>query len=384
MIGPLAVAMGAVSLALLSLNGCTAVKPGSDRAHSTTDSLDAGAVQIASTCVHRAPPLRPKVDGGGGDLDLVFAVSSTSFGTASVDDAGRPAYMSYGFDLDNTCTGEGQLDSCVEPPWADASHTDGDEGVDNAAGAFAAQLPLQFPSQVTVTDATVANQIFRVRGYSGADDDDQVDLALYIGFGLAPRDDGGSTLHWDGHDAWIILTDTLARLPGFETPTFSLDQPQFHDDHAYVSAGVLVAHLPQALWPTGMPAAPSSLHTVEQVVLAGNLVRVGEQWELQHLVIGVRESVQNALSIGGRIALPGGQTLCQSEVEYPLYKKQLCSFVDIALGPDSPTSPCDALSGGSVAEAKQAVLGGIGARSEPLGHAECAPGIDPDNGGCGP
>jgi hypothetical protein len=182
----------------------------------------------------------------------------------------------------------------------------------------------------------------------------------------------------------MILTDTLARLPGSETPTFSLDQPQFHDDHAYVSARVLVAHLPQALWPTGMPAAPSSLHSVEQVVLAGNLVRVGEQWELQHLVIGVRESVQDALSLGGRISLPGGQTLCQSEVEYPLYKKQLCSFVDIALGPDSPTSPCDALSGGSVAEAKQAVLGGIGAQAEPLGNAGCAPGIDPDNGGCGP
>jgi hypothetical protein len=377
----LGAALGAIPIALLAFHGCTALKPGSDHGHATTDSLDAGVLPFASACAHRAPPARPNVDGGGGDLDLVFAVWRTSFGTRTLDDAGRPTYLGYGFDLDNTCTGEGQFDSCIEPPWANASHTDGVDGIDNAAAPIGARYFPLLTDPMTQTDATVANQVFRVRGYSGEPDDDQVDLAVYIGFGLA---DGGSTLQWDGHDAWMILTDTLDRLPQSE-PTFALDQPTFHDDRAYVSGGVLVAHLPQALWPTGLVAAPSSLHIVKQVVLAGNLVRVGEQWELQHLVIGVRAPLQDALSLAARLSLlAGGQPLCQYADEYQLYKSTVCSLVDISAEPDSPTNPCDALSGGTVMEAKQAVLGGIGQPAEPIGPPACAPGIDPDDAGCGP
>jgi hypothetical protein len=380
----LAAALVAVSMALLSLHGCTALRPGDDRGHSTTDSLDAG-VHIASTCAHREPPPRPKVDGGGGDLDLVFAVSSNSFGTATVDDTGRPAYQGYGFDLDNTCTGEGQLDSCIEPPWASASHTDGVEGIDNAAAVFGVRWFGPAPDPMMVTNAMVANQIFRIRGYNGAPDDDQVDFAVYVGFGIAPRGDGGSTLQWDGHDAWMILTDTLTRDPSFDVPTFILDQPQYHDDHAYVSGGVLGARLPQAMWPTGLAAAPSALHLVEQLVFAGNLVQVGEQWEMPHLVIGVRERVQDGLALGARFSRStGSPPTCQSALAYQMFKTLACSLVDISAGPDSPTAPCDALSGGSVVEAKQAVLGGIGPRAELYPNPECAPGIDPDNDSCGP
>lgn len=372
-------------MALPALHGCTALKDGGDRGPTMTDSLDAGPLPIASTCAHREPPARPKISGSGGDLDLVFAAWNTSFGTQTMDDAVLPAYLGYGFDLDHTCTGEGQLDSCSEPPWANASHTDGFEGIDNAAAAFAARdFPLG-PQVLSVTDATMANQIFRVRGYSGELDDDQVDVALYIGFGLAPRGDGGSTLQWDGHDPWMILTDTLARLPQSDTPTYSLEQPMFHDDRAYVSGGVLVAHIPLALWPTGLATAPSSLHIVKQVVLAGSLVRVDGGWELPNLVIGVRAPLQDSLSLAARLPLlAGSQPLCQSADEYQMYKSSLCSFVDISAEPDSPTNPCDAISGGSVVDAKQAVLGGIGGRAEPMGTPTCALGIDPDDGGCGP
>jgi hypothetical protein len=380
----LAAALGAVSMALPALHGCTALKAGGDRGPTMTDSLDAGARLIASACGHRAPPPRPKVDGGGGDLDLVFARSHESFGTHSVDDAGQPVYLSYGFDLDDTCTGEGQLDSCIEPPWASASHTDGVEGIDNAAAALAAvDLPLA-PGEINVDNATVANQIFRVRSYSGGPDDDQVDVSVYIGFGLVPRDDGGSTLQWDGHDAWMILPDTLGRPPQVDTPTYDLDRPTFHDDRAYVSGWVLVAHVPQALWPTGLGDAPSSVHIVQQLVLAGKLVRAGDQWELQHLVVGVRAPLQGSLSLAARLPLAGSQPLCQSAEEYQMYKSTLCSMVDISAEPDSPKNPCDAISGGSVMEAKQAVLGGIGGPAEPIPPPACAPGVDPDDAGCGP
>ena len=195
-------ALCALATAIVALESCTAMKPGSDCAGSTT----------APTCAHRVPPSRPSVKGSGGTLDLVFAVSYAYYGTgqSSVDDAGKPAYLGYGFDLDNTCTGEGQGPSCLEPSWADADHTDGDQGIDNALGqAVAMELPV---GQDGPTTETVANQIIRVRGYSGEADDDEVDVAVYVGFGLAPRDGGGTGLLWDGKDRWMILPELLAPL----------------------------------------------------------------------------------------------------------------------------------------------------------------------------
>ncbi len=185
-------------------------------------------------------------------------------------------------------------------------------------------------------------------------------------------------LQWDGDDAWMILPDTLAPLTDGGATMYSLDQPRFHDDHAYVTAGVLVARLPEALWPASMPAAPSALAPVEQLVLAGNLVRVGPRWELQHLVIGLRDRIQTLISLDARLVLSGSQPVCQSATEYQGTKSRLCSFVDVASGPDSPTSPCDSLSAGSVMDAKQVVLGGIGPSAESL-PAVCPPEVDHDS-----
>jgi hypothetical protein len=369
------------SLMAVALAACTEMKPGGDRLASSAVLLDSGVDQGASICGHRAPPARPQVVEGDGNYDLVFAVSSGYYGVSvsSVDDAGRPAYLGLGFDLDDTCTGEGQGPSCFEPPWADASHTDGVEGIDNAAGQIVA-LESPLGPDDTPTTETMANQIIRVRGYSGGASDDQVDVAVYVGFGLAPREGGAVGLLWDGNDAWMILPDTLVPLPDGGTVTYSLDQPLYHDDHAYVSKGVLVARLPEARWPTGLAVAPSSVGRVEQVVLAGNLVRVGARWELQHMVTGLREPVSELLAIMGRLSPQGGQPICQSAAEYESAGRRLCTVVDIALGPDSPSTPCDALSGGSVLEAKQALLGGIGPAAESL--PACAPGVHPETDSC--
>jgi hypothetical protein len=385
LIRSLAAPPGAVLVSLLSLNACTAEKPGSDRAHSTADPSDAGAVQDASTC-HAEPPSRPNVDGGGGDADLVFAVTQAAYGTqsSSKDDTGNPLYLSYGFDLDDTCTGEGGPYSCIEPPWADAGHTDGYRGIDNAAGELLAQASPQQQDQGTFNHPTYANMIFRVRGYNDQPDDDQVDFAVYAAYGVVSRNLVGTSLQWDGQDKWIILQDTVGLIPNSEPPTYSVDLPLYHDDRAYVRGGVLVAHLPEALWPTGLAVAPSSLHMVKQLVFAGNLVQVGDQWELQHLVVGLRDPVQDILSLGARLLLPdGGPPLCAS-VFYQMFKRSLCSLVDISAEPDSPTNPCDALSGGSLLQAQQVLLGGIGGSSESIGFPACAQGIDPDHDTCGP
>jgi hypothetical protein len=59
-------------------------------------------------CSPRQPPPPPQVTDAGGTLDLVFAAKESTSGTSGLDDAGRPRYQAIGFDLDNTCTSEGQ------------------------------------------------------------------------------------------------------------------------------------------------------------------------------------------------------------------------------------------------------------------------------------
>ena len=88
--------------------------------------------------------------------------------------------------------------------------------------------------------------LFRVSSYSGQRDDDQVEVSLYAGYGLAPRPgdgDSGSPPLWDGDDRWKIMPEMLA-----PSASPSVDEPLYRDDHAYVSGGMLVAHFPKAVW----------------------------------------------------------------------------------------------------------------------------------------
>jgi hypothetical protein len=231
---------------------------------------------------------------------------------------------------------------------------------------------------ISTTDSA-ADNIFRVRSYSGEANDDQVDVALYVGFGRAPRSDGSTNLRWDGTDAWLILPDTLESSADGGLGS-DLDKPRYHDGRAYVTNGVLVAHFPQALSPSGLALAPSSLLLVNDVWIAGNIMQVGAQWELQHLVVGLRSPVHSLLPISSRLADGNNQPFCQVPAEYQSLKAQLCAFVDIASVPSPPTAPCDALSGGSIFEAKQAALGGIGMPAE--GLPPCAAGIRPEMDSC--
>jgi hypothetical protein len=327
-------------------------------------------------CVHRGPPPRPSVTGGGGSTELVFAVSSFDFGAASEGDAG-PRYRSIGFDLDDTCTGEGQGPSCVEPPWADASHADGVDGIDNASGQL--WWGKGFGPQTT-TGATPVG-MFRVRAYSGQPDDDQVEVSLYVGVGLAPRADGGSDPLWDGNDRWDILPDMLESSSDGGSP--SLDDPRFRDDHAYVSGGVLVAQFQEALWTNGLRYAPKALTRVHQLILAGSLERVGEGWELNDVVVDMRTQFNEALVYAAHLPDPmTGMPVCDSEADYLAAKRNICPFLDIASVPGPPSAPCDALSTGVLLQAKQAAFGSVLQPSPPPSPLTCATGKDPATDTC--
>jgi hypothetical protein len=112
-------------------------------------------------------------------------------------------------------------------------------------------------------------------------------VSYYIGPGLTPRadgGDGGSEPLWDGNDRWKIVPEVLV-----PSASPSVDEPLYRDDQAYVSGGMLVAHFPRAFISPGVPGLPNLLIPVHQVVLAGLLIRVGEQWALQNAVLAMRQ-----------------------------------------------------------------------------------------------
>jgi hypothetical protein len=368
-----ALAASALPFVHLAVAGCTALKAGDDRSDAA-----------AQGCVHREPPPRPGATGSGGSLDLVFAVSSSSYGTMVPPDGGKPGYPGFGFDLDETCTGQDAGSSCLEPPWAaEVNHNDGVDGIDNAAGALLSNL---LPGANDTTPASVLNAelLFRVRGYSGDADDDQVDAAVYIAYGLEPRADLQTGPYWDGLDRWTILPDVLQPRAG-GAGSYDIDDPRYHDSTAYVSGGVLVMHLAETLWPSGVIWAPSAVGPVQGFVMAGHIGRTGSAgaWELTDMVTGIRANVLGLLDHFSRFPEQGDAStlICQDPLVYEAFKAKLCSYVDIATSGNDPAVPCNALSGGSVLQAKAAMLGSVGSPAEAL--PSCNPGIDPATDSCG-
>jgi hypothetical protein len=337
---------------------------------------DVHEVQDVRACAHHLLPSPPSVTGSGGSDELVFAVHDYDVGADSENDAG-PLYRSIGWDLDNTCTGEGQGSSCVEPPWADGGHTDGVQGIDNVYGQI--WWSVKFPPQTTTAATPVL--MVRVRGYSDQADDDQVEVSLYVGLGLVPREDGGredggSDLRWDGNDRWNVLAEMLASPADGGVP--SVDNPRFRDDHAYVSGGMLVAQFREALWTPGASYAPHALVPVHHLILAGSLVHVGQGWELQNLVAGMRVALNDALTWVAQLPnLGSGNPTCQSQDAYSNAKRNICPFVDIASDPGPASAPCDAISAGVLFQAKQAGFAPVPLPPSPASPLVCAGNINP-------
>lgn len=354
----------ALCIAALSLDACVPLKAADDRGDGASP---------AASCAHRQPPSRPTHVTAGGDVgDLVFAMNQVSMGTHSYDDAGRQLYESIGFDLDDTCTGEGQGPSCSEPSWATKPHKDGVEGIDNAFGQM--EWGLQNPDPI-IFGAGPNYMVLRVRGYSGAPNDERVEVAWYCAYGLASVEaDAGP--NWDGQDRWTIDPQVLAPPADGEAP--SLEAPLYVDPHAYVSGGVLVARFDEA--PGNYSnLAPSLLIPLHGVVLQGSLRRVDTgTWELDDGIVGARMAMSSFLeayawtSVG---PFPEPPPNCKFPATEPAFIQLNCSYADIAYDGGSPETPCDALSVGLAFQAKQALLGEVG--GPPPSLPLCDPSVHP-------
>jgi hypothetical protein len=328
---------------------------------------DAGA-----SCTHRGPPGRPNITDAGGTLDLKFAET----GYTLRDDAGGPLFRKVGFDLDNKCTGEGEDNGCVEPPYATGDHTDGKDGIDNAYGQILWEAGLA-PMNTGLTPVPIV----RVRGYTGGPDDDQVEVSLYVGRQLVPREDGGTSPVWDGRDRWNVMSETL--LPSGDGGTPSVDEPIYRDDGAYVSDHVLVTQFKEAVFTPSLQAEPALLIPVHQFVAAGTLTQVAGVWELRDLVLGGRVEFNDVLKLFA--VLPAtyvpNVAQCQSASTWRTVKETTCRFLDIASVAGPASTACNAVSIGILAQAKQVFLGDALPPSTAPG-VSCGSGIDPATDTC--
>lgn len=332
------------------------------------------------TCAHALVP--PMPDGGtqGRSIpDFVIASRPPDGGPADTPD-GPPAYKLIGYDMDHVCTGEGQGPSCDEPTWANADHTDGPDGRDNAAGQLFYEL--QSEGQTIAGTAFEGSPawvpLLRVRGYDGEPDDPQVDVSYYVGSELANADAANGGLpRFDGTDIWNVDASELQPDP---MGHYDLDHSLLHDPQAYVSGGILVSHLSTALLfsPHQEPGKTVDAWTI------GRLVQnTAGQWEIRDGLTSCRlplDQIFPGLSGFDDPIDPMHGPLCLGSASYAALKPQICALADISAAGNDPSLPCDAISSAESFSGSPAQLNGIRIR-QPLPR-RCPPARDPANDKC--
>lgn len=321
------------------------------------------------------PQKRTSDVSSGGSLSFVLAGRAIAFGDLPSAD-GRPGYLTVGFDLDNTCTGEGQGPSCVEPPGVDA--TDGDQGRDNALARLWASFVEAgvAPDGGPIGGSSPYTVVARVSDYNGEADDDRVTIEYFLGTGVAPDAQGNRTPRWDGTDRWDVAS--------FELQTDDAGEPRLDgspliDPVAYVAGWNLVSRLTS--FPLASPSQAPRL--AADYIWTGRLAKEGGGWAIHDGVQSSRLPVSELLaSLGGYddVLDPNHRALCRGTAEYAALKAKICSFVDIATLQGDRSRPCDALSNGSTFEASPAILGGIDPTELPANRCPSVP--DPASDSC--
>jgi hypothetical protein len=221
---------GAVAL---GTTGCSAFEGLTVAAHESDSGPDSSS--DAASCVLAHPPLPAAVGMAAPPVDFTVAVSELDLGDAI--DAGTPPYLSFGYDLDDTCTSQSAGSSCIEPPWAATPHVDGPGGRDNAVGQDLYNANLQNGGLASATqvansskDSGVLQLAIRVKSFDqgGAGAAVEVD---YYGVTFHAEGDGGSAKpRWDGTDAWDVYDTWLA--PADDGGTYDIDRPAYRDTSA--------------------------------------------------------------------------------------------------------------------------------------------------------
>jgi hypothetical protein len=370
----------AVGLCLLSA-GCgyysaSLLSGGSDASAQGDGAAGAGP----ATCEHAAAPAKPSVTDAGGELDLLLAMQSVAF-LPDVDAGWYP-----GYDVDRTCTCQGENSSCLVPTWATASHCDGPQGRDNALGQLIAEFSAFFPAfDQAVSNADVRagafSSIARIRGYNGLPDDDQIELSWYaLGsyWGAHKEADGGDAHpKWDGTDTWPVVYTSLEPIPLADGGVaFDLDRPLFTDKLAYVSAGVAVGNLPH-----GELKMSSTMKVVfTDVFVSARLVKGAQGWRAEDGVLSGAWALEDLFAQLGYVSI-SGIPICKGSPAYSMVKAKICAVADIYRNRGTANTPCDSMSIGMGFTGVEARFGPV---EEPYSAPNnCTPDTDPATDSCG-
>lgn len=322
----------------------------------------------AGPCVSATYPDPPTSGLTGGTTTFIAALRKVDLGDG--DNGGL-----LGLDLDGKCTCDDDGPSCLPPSYAKESNCDGPGGRDNALAKvfeFLAVLigdTIGSPSLSDGANGGKWSMVFRVEGYNGQADDDEVRLSVFP----SPGTEGAVTPTWTGNDAFRVASTSIA--PGGT----GVQDPAFVDPKAYVVGNVLVASLPQSalVLPTG--ASEVAVDITAGLVMA-EIVPMGSSYGLRKGLIAGRWRNDDVFRTLSRFRDGSGAPICMGQLLYGTVKGKLCGYTDILSSLGSPTDECDAISAGIGFEADPAALGSVDPPPEPANG--CPPEDDPINDSC--
>jgi hypothetical protein len=321
------------------------------------DASDGGPGDSSPSCPSTGWPGPPTgVSSDGGDVPpFVLAAQGIDL----------DPHHAIGLDLDGVCTCPGP-ESCVLPSkaLADAS-CDNPAGVDPVLNRVLQQFGQLYCVPLAQSVAMgYSNILFRISGYNGLPDDDQVGVELFVSIGTPPIDDAGTPTppRLDGTDVWLPWE-----------PTVSNSLSLYVDLSAYVSGSVLVARPEDVqgntliLWRLAAAECDSGLPPLlgvnplllagRGIVVTGKLVAApGGGFSLQNALAGARTATDGTMGFLQALNLFG---LCPSDLRYQGAASLVCPSRDIASSPtlDNKNAPCDAVSFAIGFEATPAILG---------------------------
>lgn len=324
---------------------------------------DAGGDAPGPTCELALPPARPSGTTAPGGEELVLAFDTFKASTSATE----------GFDLDGRCTctpgvGAAGAPSCT-PPQGGQTACDDDAGRDNAVATFVGSLglggkPLDVGYEDSVHEGRAAT-LLQITEYSGAPNDEAVEVAVYDSPGTEPQvpcpsgsvidaglNDAGRPLPGlGGCDVWARATSSVVG-GGF---------PKVRTNNAWVRDGVLVARFEVVLLSAGAVAL-----ALYEAVLSGRLVP-GTPRRLEGLRLGGRITARDVLRVfGERRSRPESPPLCFDAVTYAVARAKVCAGLDLSTRPSPDgTIVCDSMSFVFEGSAVAARLGGLEPPSPP-------------------
>jgi hypothetical protein len=351
-----------------------------DSGAGTADAAD------AAICTHASPPARPTAPDAPNTPPLVFAFDSIRFDTTEDADASTPKPQ--GLDLDTTCTcPEKQLEreSCVPPDSGMKRSCDGIDGRDNAAGPLLAAAatagkgvgPAAFQDQIRTG---AFNVIGTVSGWNGLPDDPSIIVGLQLSGGTegSQTDAGRTQPNLDGTDVWTVTPDSVlggSALVGKDCRSEACIAVKV-DPMAYVSGGILVAHLDLALpiitrnssFTLEFAAATITARIVQDGPVKRVIGEIDGRWPIERLLPSIAKLPNPLID---------GTSLCATDAGLEIYqviKRSACDGVDLTANPalDRTRARCDAISNAITFTAVTATVGTV---YEPPNSEAACPGF---------